>query len=187
MDDAKARQRLRAALESALAAYHDVSAVEGRALAAHAAFSFLMDIGIELRLLAPLGELAAQDQYEKNRLKGNTDSVHDIFRSVIGAVAVSAILSRAKMGRSLEEIAGVVAKHLSGIEKKALVNFRKEVMAGRKGADAVGLYNYMYYRQMKPALDAVMSVTSPSESDIEKSILLLIEVMTPAEPDKSKV
>jgi hypothetical protein len=177
------RDRLIAALEDALNAYKRISAVEGRALAAHAAFSYLMSVGIELRLLAPLGELATQNQRERDRMIGNTAPTPDVFRRVLGAVAVTAIFEHAKMGRSLNEIAKEVAKHLGGIEPKALIHYRKELLGFRKGEDAKKLYDVLYDAQLKPELKAALdAIPNASERDIEKSILLLIEPMCPIDP-----
>src|SRR3954451_23197397 len=105
MDEREARKKLTAALESSLKAYRAVSAVEARALAAHAAFNYLMSIGIETRLLAPLVELATQNQREKQILIGSTKPATYTFRRVAGSAAISAILERARTGQSLPEVA----------------------------------------------------------------------------------
>lgn len=177
MDESEARLRLQAALEDALKAYREISAVEGRARAAHGAFSYLMGIGIETRLLAPLVELATQNQYERLNRKGRTTSAPETFRFVAGSIAISAILERAPMGRSLKQIAKVVAKSLGGVEADHLIGYRNELMAGRKSRDATALYKEFSEERMKPVFDAYPQ----GGQDLEKFVLLLIKGLAPVE------
>jgi hypothetical protein len=158
------------ALEGALKIYKEVSAVDARASASGAVVTFLMEIGVETRLLLPLVDLATQNEYELQNRIGNTMPAPETYRLVLGSAAISAILERAKMNRTLNQISKLVANALGGIEAKALTEYRKALMAGRRSRDAKTLYHKITTEMFRPIFDA-----HPQGHDLEKFILLLIK------------
>jgi hypothetical protein len=160
MPDA-AYERLVADLEQALKTYKEVSATEGRSEAALAAVRYFIAIHVHTTLLAPLVELAGQNETElarkKAKAKGHTMPTYDMSRWAAGAAAISVIFRHSRNGRSLSEIVRVVANAL-GVEAKPLIEYRRNLnRKSQQKSQAKGIYTEHTTVHFKRLLDSASS------------------------------
>lgn len=182
MADLDAYATLVSELEHALDTYKAKNALDGRAQAVGAVVAYLIKMGIETRLLPPLVDLATHNAYELANRKGNTKATSDTFRLVAASAAISAILDRAKMGRSLDQIAKIVADRMEGVKADNIKRYRKELMAGRQSRDATKLYDEFMTKWFAPVFEA-----HPNGPDLERFILKLVEGLAPIGAQENQV